>query len=73
MDFIEGIKTRRSIRNYKGRKVAKEQIEEIIEIARFAPTWKNSQTPKYFAVMDYDLKTKIANEELLDLRKIQTT
>ena len=69
MDFIEGIKTRRSIRNYTGDRVTKAQIEEIIEITRFAPSWKNSQTPKYIAVMDYDLMVKIANEGVLGFEK----
>lgn len=62
MDLVQGIKTRRSIRQFTEEKVTQEQIKEMIEITRFAPSWKNSQTPKYIAVMDEELKSKIAEE-----------
>ena len=44
MEAIECIKTRRSIRKYEDKPVDRSLIEEIIEIARFAPSWKNSQS-----------------------------
>ena len=51
MEFNELIKTRRSIRAYDGTKtVTREQLEEIIEAAIEAPSWKNSQTPRYYCV-----------------------
>ena len=43
MEAIECIKTRRSIRKYEDKPVDRSLIEEIIEIARFAPSWKNSK------------------------------
>ena len=49
MQLINGIKERRSIRKYKSDKVSKETIEKIIDAARYAPSWKNSQTARYGA------------------------
>ncbi|MBD8941905.1 MAG: nitroreductase [Clostridiales bacterium] len=62
MEAIECIKTRRSIRKYEDKPVDKSLIEEIIEVTRFAPSWKNSQTVRYIAIYDKDIKTKIAEE-----------
>ena len=62
MEAIECIKTRRSIRKYEDKPVDRSLIEEIIEIARFAPSWKNSQSVRYIAIYDNDIKNKIAGE-----------
>ena len=55
MEAIECIKTRRSIRKYEDKPVDRSLIEEIIEIARFAPSWKNSQSVRYIAIYDNDI------------------
>ncbi|MCR5747372.1 MAG: nitroreductase family protein, partial [Lachnospiraceae bacterium] len=60
MELIEGIKARRSIRKFTDEAVTKEQIEEIVEIARYAPTWKNSQSVRYTLILDKEIKDKIA-------------
>lgn len=52
MDFQELIQARRSVRSYDAeKKVTKEQIEEIIKAAQLAPSWKNSQTGRYYAAV----------------------
>lgn len=50
MDVIEAIKTRRSIRAYRPDPVPKEVLYEILEAARWAPSWENTQ-PWEFAVV----------------------
>ena len=65
MDALECIKGRRSIRKYTDEKVSKEEVEKIIDSARFAPTWKNSQSIRYVAVFDEALKSKIASEAVM--------
>ena len=65
MDAVECIKTRRSIRAYKDEPVSKETIKEIIDVARMAPTWKNSQTIRYIVVEDKAVLGKIAEEATL--------
>lgn len=43
METIRCIKERRSIRNFTDQKIDRKVIEEIVEAAAFAPSWKNSQ------------------------------
>lgn len=62
MDTKTCIKTRRSIRKFTDQAVSKETIEDLIGTALYAPSWKNSQTTRYIAVMDSEVKAKLANE-----------
>ncbi|MBR1899344.1 MAG: nitroreductase family protein [Oscillospiraceae bacterium] len=62
MELNQAIETRRSIRKYKDTPVTAQDIARIVEEARFAPTWKNSQTVRYHAVLDPALKDRIAEE-----------
>ena len=65
MELIVGIKTRRSIRKFTDEKVSRDTIETIIDAARFAPTWKNSQTPRYVVVDSREVMEKIALEGVM--------
>ena len=52
MDFNELVASRRSIRAYKkDQPVDQETIRQIIDFAKQAPSWKNSQTARYYAVV----------------------
>ena len=62
MNTIECIKTRRSIRKFSDRAVEAKVIADVVDVAAFAPSWKNSQTTRYIAVLDTDLKDRLANE-----------
>ncbi len=62
MNTIECIKQRRTIRSFTDRKVDRKIIEQIIEAASMAPSWKNTQITRYIVVEDENLKNKIANE-----------
>ncbi len=64
MEFEKLIRERRSIRAYKNEAVDKKIIEEIIEAAQQAPSWKNSQTGRYYVVMSDD-KVKYVRENCL--------
>jgi nitroreductase len=48
------IKGRRSVRIYQDRKVPREEIESIIEAARYAPTAHNSQAVRWLVIDDKD-------------------
>ena len=65
MDLIQGIKERRSVRKFKDTPIPREIIREIVEIASYAPSWKNTQTARYIVVDDRKLLEKIASEECL--------
>lgn len=59
MEFQQLIEVRRSIRKYDGtKKVTKEQVLQIVEAAIEAPSWKNSQTARYYSVLSEDLCEK---------------
>lgn len=66
MQLIDGIRTRRSIRKFEDKKVPHEVMEEIVEAASFAPSWKNSQTVRYIVVEDPILKERIATEATMN-------
>ncbi len=51
MDFKELIEKRRSVRSFSpDKRIARELLEEILEEAQMAPSWKNSQTPHAYVV-----------------------
>lgn len=52
MEFSKLLEERRSIRKFDPeKKVTADQIKEIINAAIQAPSWKNSQTTRYYAVV----------------------
>ncbi|MDD3219418.1 MAG: nitroreductase family protein [Lachnospiraceae bacterium] len=62
MEAKECIMTRRSIRKYTDQKVTQEDVETIVNLAIYAPTWKNVQANRYVAVLDEATKNRIADE-----------
>lgn len=50
MEALECIKGRRSIREFTGDPVTPEVLNDIIDTARFAPSWKNTQIARYVAL-----------------------
>ena len=66
MNAVECIKTRRSIRNYKEDQISQEVLREVVELARFAPSWKNTQIARYYVVKDVALKKNIAENCMMD-------
>jgi nitroreductase len=61
MEVLEAIKTRRSIRKYKTTPVDDRTIEIVLEAARWAPSWHNSQCWRFIVVRDADIKSKLAD------------
>lgn len=65
MNTIECIKNRRSIRKFTDAPVDKATMNEIISVASYAPSWKNSQTVRYIVVNSKEIIDKIANDATL--------
>ena len=65
MEIINGIKTRRSVRAFTTEPVSAELIARVVDVAAFAPSWKNSQTTRYTAILDKNLKDKLASDCML--------
>ena len=51
MEFKELVEQRRSIRSYSEERITEEELKQIIECAQMAPSWKNSQTARYYAAL----------------------
>lgn len=63
MEFQHVVESRRSIRQYDVQKpVSRETVEEILSAAIQAPSWKNSQTARYYCVLDPALREKFRAE-----------
>lgn len=62
MDAKTCIKTRRSVRKFTDEAVTNEQICELVELASYSPSWKNTQTARYIAITDSELKSRISKE-----------
>lgn len=62
MDAIEMLKERRSVRAYKNEKVDRETMKEIIELARWAPSWANYQIARYTLVDDPAVIAKLSTD-----------
>jgi nitroreductase len=60
MELMEAIKGRRSIRKYKQQEVSDEDISYILEAARWAPSWANTQCFEFIIVRDAELKKRLA-------------
>ena len=60
MDVMQAIKERRSVRHYKPDPVKPEDLQTVLEAARLAPSWANTQCWKFVVVRDPATKAKLA-------------
>ncbi len=58
-DFMDIIKERRSVRKYQDREVPDDILREILEAARWAPSWANTQCWEIIAVKDKEIREKL--------------
>lgn len=47
MELSEALNNRKSTRHYIDKKVDKSLLDEMLSAANLAPSWKNSQTPRF--------------------------
>jgi len=62
MEAITMIKERRSVRTFKKEAVDRETMKEIIEVARWAPSWANFQVARYTLVDDPAIIEQLAHD-----------
>lgn len=63
MEFTQLIEERRSIRAFDAsRRVTEEEVKELVYAAIQAPSWKNSQTARYYAVLSEENIAKLSAE-----------
>jgi nitroreductase len=61
MEARECIASRRSVRSYIDADVLDEEILDILEFARFAPSWANTQCVRYAVVRDSETRNALAD------------
>ena len=61
MEALEAINKRRSIRRFKSTPVEDEKIELVLEAARQAPSWGNTQCWRFVVVRDADMINRLAD------------
>lgn len=66
MEFKECVQGRRSVRKYQNVPVSDELIEKIVQIATYAPSWKNSQTTRFHVVLNEVIKKELAEKGVMD-------
>lgn len=63
MEFQKLIESRRSVRKYTAEgRPTREQIGELIAAAQEAPSWKNSQTARFYCLVSEDICNKLREE-----------
>lgn len=60
MEMLQVIKGRRSIRKYKPMSVTEEDLNAVLEAARWAPSWANTQCWQFVLVRAPEVKAKLA-------------
>jgi len=68
MNLLDGIYTRRSIRQYTAQPLEREQLFEIIKAGTWAPSGMNNQPWRFVIIGDRDVRSKLA--EFTKYRKI---
>ena len=66
-EFIDKIKSRRSVRSFKSQMPPKEVIDEIISAGTYAPTGMNRQSPIIIAVTNKEMRDRLSkmNAEIM--------
>jgi nitroreductase len=60
MDVLQAIKERRSIRQYTQEPVSEDQVNQILEAGRWAPSRGNSQPWKFIVLKDDQIRRELA-------------
>jgi nitroreductase len=61
METLETIKNRRSIRKFKTDPVDEATLTKILDAARLAPSWANTQCVRYIVVRSTEIKNALAD------------
>ena len=64
MDFDELKEARRSVRQYAKSEIAREELERIVTDALNAPSWKNTETTRYYAAASAEARDRMWKEAL---------
>lgn len=66
MELTTCVEGRRSVRKYKNDAVDEALVEKIVQVVTFSPSWKNSQTTRFIAISNPELKKELAEKSVMD-------
>ncbi len=59
MELLTAIRERRSIRKYKSKPVPEEILAEVLDAARLAPSWANTQVWRFIIIKDQKIREQL--------------
>ncbi len=62
MELVDALRTRRSIRKYKGDQIPDQTLRELLELAAWAPSGMNSQPWVFAVVQDREYMRRLSEE-----------
>ncbi|MBR2444082.1 MAG: nitroreductase family protein [Clostridia bacterium] len=71
MELTNAIYERRSIRNYTPCEITEEEIKELIKSAQMAPSWKNSETARFYVAHSAEARDAV-RQRLASFNKERT-
>ena len=72
MEFQQVIDTRQSVRSFNGNQISNEILHEMVSAATAAPSWKNTQTSRYYCISTPELVNKFRETVLPEFNKNST-
>ena len=72
MEFQQVIDARQSVRAFNGNQVSEEILREMVTAASAAPSWKNTQTSRYYCVSTPEQVSKFRETVLPDFNQNST-
>ncbi|MGM9946605.1 nitroreductase family protein [Floccifex sp.] len=72
MEFKQITENRKSIRSYEKCDITKDEITEMIQCAQLAPSWKNSQTTRFYVVTSQEMLEKMKTNGLSNFNTQRT-
>ena len=61
MDVLEAIRSRRSVRSYHSDSVSDETLNAVLDAARWAPSWANTQCTRFVVVREQATRNRLAD------------
>jgi len=67
-EFLDCIKTRRSVRKYKDQPVDKKTIEQIINAGKYAPSAKNTQPWRFIVITNPNMISELSSDIKMQIK-----
>jgi nitroreductase len=64
MELEQALESRRSVRKYTSEPVDEKDLKEILQAALLAPSWKNSQSHRYYVIQNGETLVRFKKEAL---------